>query len=288
MDSPADVLVIGDALLDVSAAPSEPMRPGGDVPAAIRVGPGGQGANVAVRLARRGIRVRLACALADDASGRMVRQALEAEGVVLDAAPADVTGAVVILVSADGERSMLSRRVPLLPRAVEAAPWTVVSGYVLLEDAELDLRADDHPAVAVLGSALPGDAAGKWLRRADALSPAVSFLNTDELRSLGGDARSLRGLGLVVVTGPGGATAVHPERNLQQHRAAASRGPAVDTSGAGDAFAAAFLSELHGQRTWSDADIDRALAAGLDLAAQVAGVAGAQTIVPLERQGAPA
>ena len=49
------VVVIGDATLDVTVAPAEPMRHGGDVAAAIRLAPGGQGANVAVRLARRAV-----------------------------------------------------------------------------------------------------------------------------------------------------------------------------------------------------------------------------------------
>jgi sugar/nucleoside kinase (ribokinase family) len=277
-----EVIVVGDALLDVSVAPSGPMRPGGDVPAAVRLGPGGQGANVAVRLARRGVPVRLACALGDDAAGRLVRDALDADGVDVDAAPADATGAVVIIVDADGERTMLSHRVPLLPRAVSASAWTVVSGYLLLEEGELDVAGDGRRAV--LGCALPAGSETEWWQRARACRPDVVILNAGEARSLGTDAGGLARAGgaLVVITDRDGAVAAPPEPGRSMRRAAVERVSAVDTTGSGDAFAAAFLAELHDLARWTDADVDRALTAGLELAAQVARVVGAQAAVPIE------
>jgi ribokinase len=273
----ADVLVVGDALLDVYVAPSEPMRPGGDVPAAVRVGPGGQGANVAVRMARRGVRVRLACALGDDPSGRIVREALGAGGVELDVAPAQATGAVAILVGHDGERTMLSRRVPLLPRTVDAAPWTVVSGYAMLEEGELIVRGDGRRAV--LGCSLPVGAERTWWRRVVDLGPGVVILNADEAEALGTDPSTLArdSGGLVVVTDADGAVAT--AAGAAPRHARAERVTPVDTTGVGDAFAAAFLADLLERTTWADADIDRGLAAGLDLAARVAVVPGAQARV---------
>jgi sugar/nucleoside kinase (ribokinase family) len=133
----ASVVVVGDALLDVLAVPAEPMRPGADVPAAVRAAPGGQGSNLAVRLARRNVDVELVCALGDDAVGRLLHETLAADGVRVRAVPADATGAVIVLVDAAGERTMLSQRVPLAPRLADApsvtADWLVVSGYLLLE-----------------------------------------------------------------------------------------------------------------------------------------------------------
>ena len=286
MRPPADVLVVGDALLDVSVSPSEPMRPGGDVPAAIRVGVGGQGANVAVRLTRRGVRVRLACALGDDAAGRLVRETLEAERIDLDAAPAAETGAVVILVDPNGERSMLSRRVPLLPRSVESAPTTVISGYVLLEDDELELSGATR--LVVLGCSVPDGDLGRWWHRVTQLAPHLLVLNGDEAGAVGaiGPPSSSATGTIVVVTDPSGASAVLPDRTVRRAEAAPAAG--LDSTGAGDAFAAAFLAEVHANPTLAGADIDRALGAGLELASQVAGVSGAQGLVPLERKGAPA
>ena len=282
MRDAAEVIVVGDALLDVSVAPAEPMRRGGDVQAAVRLGPGGQGANVAVRLARRGVPVRLACALGDDAAGRLVRSALEADRIGLDADPADATGAVVIIVDADGERTMLSHRVPLLPRTVSAGAWMVVSGYVLLEDGELDIAGDGRRAV--LGCALPAGSEATWWQRARACRPDVVVLNADEARSLGTDAGDLARAAdaLIVITDRDGAVAAVPEPGRGMRHAAVERMSAVDSTGSGDAFAAALLAELRDGEAWADADIDRALAAGLELAALVARVPGAQAAVPIE------
>ncbi|MDQ6681936.1 MAG: carbohydrate kinase family protein, partial [Chloroflexota bacterium] len=77
------VTVIGDALLDVLVRPSSAPSVGTDSPAQISVGPGGQGANVAVGLARRGLPVRLVAATGTDAGGRLLRDLLSAEGVDL-------------------------------------------------------------------------------------------------------------------------------------------------------------------------------------------------------------
>jgi pfkB family carbohydrate kinase. len=53
------VTVVGDCTLDVIVRPVGALRPGGDIPARVAVGAGGQGANVAVRLARQGVPVQL-------------------------------------------------------------------------------------------------------------------------------------------------------------------------------------------------------------------------------------
>jgi sugar/nucleoside kinase (ribokinase family) len=64
--------VVGDLSLDIVVAQSGPRREGSDVPAKIRIGPGGQAANVAVRLARLGAGAALVAPLADDAAGRLL------------------------------------------------------------------------------------------------------------------------------------------------------------------------------------------------------------------------
>ena len=154
----ASVLVVGDALLDVLAAPSEPMRPGADVPAAVRVAPGGQGANLAVRLARRGVAVELVCAIAEDAAGRLLRESLAADGVRVHPRQAVATGTVIVLVDAAGERTMLSQRVPLAGRLGDApsatADWLVVSGYLFLEPGAAS-AARCHSSIDPSGTAQP-------------------------------------------------------------------------------------------------------------------------------------
>ena len=157
------VTVVGDSLLDVLARPSAPMVPAGDVSGSVGLRPGGQGANVAVRLARRGLSVRLVTALADDAAGRVLRSGLSEEGIEVEALPVEATGSVVVLVDAAGERTMLSQRSPFAhlvgPECLASpAAWMVVSGYLLLEpDAHglVQLLGAIGTPVAVLGCALP-------------------------------------------------------------------------------------------------------------------------------------
>jgi sugar/nucleoside kinase (ribokinase family) len=284
------ISVIGDALLDIRVAPSEPIRVGADVPADIELGPGGQGANLAVRLARRGRRARLVCALADDAAGDQVRRALEADGVDLVPLAAAATGSVVVLVDRAGERTMLSHRVPFAsilaadPSPLPEAAWTVVSGYLLLEPAAMRIAR----AIAVrpghrmlVGCAVPDAALGSWLAAATALSPDIRVLNDDEVTRLG-RGRDEEG---VVVTSATGAVARFGGRDVEVRSSAGP--PAVDTTGAGDAFAAALLASLDEVGGWPPGPgaVEGALANAVEAAAGVTRVLGAQARVPGERGG---
>jgi ribokinase len=279
-----DVLVIGDALLDVAVAPGAEPRRGGDVRASIRMSPGGQGANVAVRLARRRLVVALACAIGGDAAGRIVRAALDADAVMVDAAPTDETGVVVVVVDPDGERTMFSQRVALLPLDVDTpAAWIVVSGYALLEPR--DLRLNHRGRLAILGCALPDGTAFDWWLRADEMCPDLVILNADEARAIGSDAATLAvGAGaLVVVTEPDGVQVARPDPEMPVRRIEVPRAAAVDSTGAGDAFSASLISDLRrGPWPLDEATLERALGAAAAFAAQVAAVPGAQTRVPAE------
>lgn len=306
---PARVVVVGDAVLDVTVAPSEPIRHGGDVPGTVRLGPGGQGANVAVRLARQGIHTELVCALADDVAGRHVRAALEAESVTLVELGADSTGAVAILLDDAGERSMVSRR-PGLVRAlgradvaglVAGADWLVVSGYVLLEDGAggVAARLAGVPIRRVaLGCELGREAAG-WLRALGALRPDLVILNRDEARAATRDAQMAMpadadlathvagrvGCG-VIVTERGRASAAADAIRIAVERTGRDE-RATDATGAGDAFAAAVIARLEPER-WPPAEdaLRRALEAALRAAADVVAVPGAQGLTAGERTAA--
>lgn len=297
------VAVVGDALLDVTLAPSEPMRPGGDVPAVVRLSPGGQGANLAVRLARRGATVRLACGLGDDAAGRLLREALEADGVRVLVVPASTSGAVAILLDPGGERTMLSQRVAFLA-GVELgalatdAEWLVISGYALLDDGAVDFarRCAALPLRrAIIGCDVPASRVPGWREALSAAQPDLVILNADEAAALvphrgaaaADSGAALAGeLGaLVVVTEPELVAAAGPSLELTVVAAPLDRGAAtVDTTGAGDAFAAALIVAVGG--AWPpDGDALRtAMTAAISVAREVVAVPGAQASVSGERR----
>lgn len=85
------VTVIGEALIDLVA----------DDTGAYRARPGGSPYNVAIGLARLGIRTSLMARLADNAFGRQLRRHAEASGIDLSAAPLAVEPTTLAVVSLD-------------------------------------------------------------------------------------------------------------------------------------------------------------------------------------------
>jgi sugar/nucleoside kinase (ribokinase family) len=110
-----DVVALGIAVMDIVAAPVDKMLFEHDkTPVdSIILTPGGDAANQATHLARLGRRVALSCRLGDDALGRMFSVELAASGVDLSHAVVSsqsVMTAAIVLVSEDGQRSILHRR----------------------------------------------------------------------------------------------------------------------------------------------------------------------------------
>lgn len=283
-----EVLVIGDALLDVHAVPSAPIVGGADVPAAIALQPGGQGANLAVRLARAGVGVRLLTAIAEDAPGSLLRERLVAEGIEIEAVPTDTSGTVVVLRDAVGERTMLSQRPSLAAAAGDRVTavrpdvgWVICSGYALAEP-DADPLADALRAVrrlAIAGCALADRDVATWRRRVTDAAPDILFLNRREATALD----PIPPVDVLAVTDAGGATATMGGVGLH---ATVPPGPAaVDATGAGDAFAAAFVGSLLVHDAWppSADDLRSALDVAVATAAAAARVDGAQGLLPGER-----
>lgn len=303
------VAVIGDCALDVVVRPERPVLPAGDVPAQIRIGIGGQGANVAVRLHRRGIAVRLVAPVGEDAAGRLLHEALAAEGLEIHPAAAARSTVVVALIDASGERSMLSDRLPLdlsaLSEALVGVEWVHVSAYALRDDgagdglAELLGELTGSVRVSVAGGSLPSDreVGARFvarLRRSRAdllvasadeaanlvgrpLGPGIAGLR-DAARALG----ELVGPALPIVTG-GALGSAAPSVSVSAEDGA---GPVVDATGAGDGYVAALIGELL-VAAWppADAPLRGAMQAASRLGSAVARVHGAQGLVAGERGG---
>lgn len=297
------IVVLGDAALDVTVVPSGSPEPGGDVPATIRLGIGGQAANVAVRLARRGADVSLASAIADDAAGDLLRSRLAAEGVMLRPLPAERTTMVMALLDPDGERSMLSDRVSLgasgVGTALHGANWVHCSGYALADDASGDAVCDalrrrpDGAVLSVAGGSFDADAAHAARIRGRLECAAVDLLildrreaanlveaRTDAIPDL---ARSVAALAPVTIVTAGAAGSVALLDGSLIEVTAASAGRAVDATGAGDAYAAGLIRALHGAWPPGVQGLRSAMEGASALGAQVAARMGAQAVVSGER-----
>jgi len=297
--------VVGDLSLDIVVAQSGPQREGSDVPATIRIGPGGQGANVAVRLARQGADAALVSPMADDAGGRLLREALQAEGVTLRPLPALRSTVVLALLGETGDRTMISDRQTLdaeaVAPAIGEAEWIHCSGYPLLDDRTGDRLAGilgDRRAgvrLSVAGGSVPPEPARvtRLRLRLAASRPDLLLVSGDEAESMLGArpasglaaTRALRELAplLIVTSGADGSAAAAGDVELEVP-AVELPGPMLDATGAGDAFLAAALVGLADAATWppSVKQLRAAMERGSLLGSQVARVVGAQGRAPAE------
>jgi sugar/nucleoside kinase (ribokinase family) len=289
------VVVVGDVATDVVVAPTGEPAPGSDRPASIRWRGGGAGANVAVHLARLGVPVRLAGCVGDDAAAAVLRAELAEAGVqaALRTVAGTVTGVVVSLVEPDGQRSMLTDRgANLLLQPGDVPPLSPgghlhLSGYTLLDPGPRAAGLAALAAAVPAGCTVSVDPAStgplrrygvdRWL--ADTASATVLLPNADEACLLTGyadavdAARALAARHPVVAISLGAEGAVWAAGTALVHRPAHAT-EVVDTTGAGDAFAAGLLA------AWLAAgrqpDPGTALDAGLALAAEVVRRPGAR------------
>ena len=301
-----EFVVIGDLSLDVVVSPSGPSRARSDTPAAIRIGPGGQGANVSVRLARRGASVRLVASLADDPTGRLLREALEADGVMLVPRPAERSTVVLVMLDETGERTMLSDRQSLdpspAPEELLDAGWLHCSGYPLLDDRTGDALAETlggRPQAVRLsvagGSIQPGAArVSRFRTRLAVARPDLLVLSAGEAEIVVGEpalgaqsaAAGLQGLAPVVIVTDGAAGSAAAAGDLQVELAGDDLpGQMLDATGSGDAYVAGLLVELAPGASWPPTEVDlrRAMTTGSRLGALAARVVGAQAPIAGER-----
>ncbi len=284
------VVVVGDVATDVVAVLAGTPAPGSDRPAAIRTRGGGAGANVAVHLARLGTPVTFAGCVGDDAAGTGLVAGLAAAGVTpaVRTVAGAATGTIVSLVEPGGQRSMLADRGANL--ALRAADVPVprrhlhLSGYTLLAPGPRAAGLAALAAARMAGCTVSVDPAStgplaasgvdRWL--ADTAAATLVLPNADEARLLTGcadpaaAARALATRHEVAVVTLGAVGALWAAGDVLVHRPAHAV-EVVDTTGAGDAFAAGFLS------VWlADLDPVRALEAGLARAAAVVARPGAR------------
>jgi sugar/nucleoside kinase (ribokinase family) len=295
------VVVLGDVMTDVVVRLSAPIAVGSDTPSRVAMAGGGSAANVAAWLASIEVPVALVGRVGDDSAGRAAAADLAAYGVAphLAVDPDRPTGTCVVLVAPDGERSMLPDPGANAALAADDLPDGLIgpgqhlhlSGYPLLHSgarpaalAALRLAAERGASVSVdPASAAPLAALGadEWLRWTG--GGAMCLANADEARVLTGYSEptaAVRALaahyaGAVVKLGAAGAVWCAADTQPVAVPAEPTT-PVVDTTGAGDAFAAGFLAaHLVG------AGPEEALRAGCRLAARAVATVGARLpVVP--------
>jgi sugar/nucleoside kinase (ribokinase family) len=138
------IVVVGDLMVDVVAAAAAPLAHASDTDARVRWTGGGAAANVAAWLAEAGVPVTLVSRVGDDLAGRAAVGELRDAGVDAHVAvdPVRGTGTCVVVIGADGERTMLPDRganLALAPADLPADHFVAgahlhLSGYVLLHD----------------------------------------------------------------------------------------------------------------------------------------------------------
>lgn len=253
----ATITVIGDLLEDVVVWPTGHVRRGTDNSATITRSRGGSAANVAAAVVAAGGSARFIGRIGDDDLGLQLSGRLRDCGVDVRVQHVGRTGSVVVLVDTDGERTMF-------PDRAAAAELTMVDPAWLAGTAVLHL-----PAYALSTSARPVTVAAAEVRRlggritvdlaaaslitavgADTLrvmitdlQPAVVFANADEAEAIGassGDGEAPWPI-VVIKRGPDPAVVVRADGTVVEVPAEPVRG-VVDTTGAGDGFAGAFLA----------------------------------------------
>jgi sugar/nucleoside kinase (ribokinase family) len=279
-----------DVIARINVSPQK-INFGSDTSSRISTSSGGAAGNVAAWLTRTDARSTIVSHVGDDPAGAAIVAEFDALGVDHGdlVIPGETSGVVVVLVDSSGERTMFpdkgaNSRLTLadLPD-LSRFQAVYISGYALLNPLARDgvlamiekIKADGLPIYfdpASVGAMK--DVADKelhnWFSMMDVL-----FLNEEESIYLTGSVDIERALNYlldfsqVVVIKRGSAGAIAKARGFDSISLPAVAATVVDTTGAGDSFAAGFIASFSKNR-----DLTAALQAGGELAAGCVAIVG--------------
>lgn len=289
-----NVLCIGDVMLDVIArinVSPQKINYGSDTASRISTSSGGAAGNVAAWLTRTDARSTIVSHVGDDPAGSAIVAEFDALGVAHGelVIPGETSGVVVVLVDSSGERTMFPDKGANSRLTIADLPdlstfqAVYISGYALLNPLARDgvlemvakIKADGIPIYfdpASVGSMK--DVTDKELHTWFSLMD-VLLLNEEESIYLTGSVDIERALDYlldfseVVVIKRGSAGAIAKARGFDSISVAAVATTVVDTTGAGDSFAAGFIASFSKNR-----DLTAALQAGGELAAGCVAIVG--------------
>jgi sugar/nucleoside kinase (ribokinase family) len=248
---------LGDLVEDVIVRLDGPVNVASDTHARISRRRGGSAANVAARAAALGFGSRFLGQVGIDAIGSALLGELGDEGVDVSLVHRDgSTGTIVALVDHVGERSMLTDRRACLDLADPDPSWldgvdvlhvpfySLATGQVATTTATVIDWANDRDiavSIDVSSTAIMAEVGiDEVVRRLERASPAFVLANADEAAALGVDGPVV---GAMTVVKRGARPALIHRSDGSMIEVEAIAVPGVnDTTGAGDAFAAGFLT----------------------------------------------
>jgi sugar/nucleoside kinase (ribokinase family) len=289
-----NVLCIGDVMLDVIArinVSPQKINYGSDTASRISTSSGGAAGNVAAWLTRTDAQSTILSHVGDDPAGSAIVSEFDALGVSHGdlVIPGETSGVVVVLVDSSGERTMFPDKGANSSLAVGDLPdlnsfqAVYISGYALLNPLARDgvlamiqkIKADGLPIYfdpASVGAMK--DVADKELHTWFSLMD-ILLLNEEESIYITGSVDIERALDYlldfsqVVVIKRGSAGAIAKARGFDSISLPAVATTVVDTTGAGDSFAAGFIASYS-----KNHDLTAAMQAGGELAAGCVAIVG--------------
>lgn len=286
-----DVVAFGENSLDfVGTGPRPPAGADKSTLTAFDLLVGGQATTAAVACARQGLRSRYVGVFGQDSWGQTVRDALSADGVDLVAIERHARSrvAVVLVDSESGDRTVLEFRDPELAIDPSDVPVdALLAGRVLMLDATdlptsiaLARRARSAGVPTVIDVDRVTDQARELLAEIPVIIVPFAFLTAWTGIGVPGEAlsvlfREFQPATAIVTLGPEGSLAIAGGREI---RTPGFRVDVLDTTGAGDAFRAGFVSAW--VRTADRPDLAVILELANATAALNCGAVGAQTGLP--------